>query len=121
MALWNGPRVGRHASQREGGKLVPRLCPKRKNQPQEDESLGPEARRSVPLGLRQQSRRAEFYRVAFRKKLYSTIDELQADLDAFLDDYNNNRPHQGRWCFGKTPMQTFYDSLELAREKLLVA
>jgi transposase InsO family protein len=63
----------------------------------------------------------EFYRVAFRKKLYSTIEELQADLDAFLDHYNNERPHQCRWCFGKTPMQTFTDSLQLAREKLLVA
>jgi transposase InsO family protein len=63
----------------------------------------------------------EFYRITFRKKLYSTIEELQADLDAFLDDYNNERPHQGRWCFGKTPMQTFTDSLQLAREKLLVA
>jgi transposase InsO family protein len=61
----------------------------------------------------------EFYRVAFRKKLYSTIEELQADLDQFLDHYNNERPHQGRWCFGKTPMQTFTDSLQLAREKLV--
>lgn len=59
----------------------------------------------------------EFYRVTFRKRLYGTLDELQADLDRFLDDYNMNRPHQGRWCFGKTPMQTFADSLALAKEK----
>jgi transposase InsO family protein len=59
----------------------------------------------------------EFYRVTFRKRLYATLDELQADLDRFLDDYNTNRPHQGRWCYGKTPMQTFLDSLELAKEK----
>ena len=26
----------------------------------------------------------EFYRIAFRKKIYHTIDELQADLDAWL-------------------------------------
>src|SRR6186713_1606426 len=51
----------------------------------------------------------EFYRVAFRKKIYRTIDELQADLDAWLQSYNEARPHQGRWCFGKTPMQTFLD------------
>jgi len=31
------------------------------------------------------------------------------------------RPHQGRWCYGKTPMQTFLDSVALAKEKLLVA
>src|SRR5262249_3676392 len=49
----------------------------------------------------------EFYRIAFRKKIYRTLDELQADLDAWLVEYNYRRPHQGRWCFGKTPMQTF--------------
>ena len=37
----------------------------------------------------------EFYRVAFRKKLYRRIDELQADLDAWIDEYNEERPHQG--------------------------
>jgi len=63
----------------------------------------------------------EFYRVAFRKKIYRTIDELQADLDAWLQTYNEARPHQGRWCFGKTPLQTFCDSLTLAKEKLMAA
>ena len=58
----------------------------------------------------------EFYRVAFRKKIYSAIEELQDDLDAWLVDYNERRPHQGRWCFGKTPMQTFLDALPLAKE-----
>jgi transposase InsO family protein len=63
----------------------------------------------------------EFYRVAFRKKLYRTLEELQADLDAWLAEYNERRPHQGRWCYGKTPMQTFLDSIPLAKEKNLVA
>ncbi len=63
----------------------------------------------------------EFYRIAFRKKIYATIDELQADLDAWMREYNAERPHQGRWCYGKTPMQTFLDSLELAKEKLFAA
>src|SRR5690242_18004282 len=63
----------------------------------------------------------EFYRVAFRKKIYRTIEELQTDLDAWLVDYNEQRPHQGRWCFGKTPMQTFLDALPLAKEKLMAA
>src|SRR5512132_2493808 len=61
----------------------------------------------------------EFYRIAFRKKLYRTIAELQADLDQWLLQYNEVRTHQGRWCYGKTPMQTFLDSLPMAREKLL--
>ena len=63
----------------------------------------------------------EFYRVAFRKKLYRSIAELQEDLDVWLVEYNNERPHQGRWCYGKTPMQTFIDTLPVAKEKLMQA
>jgi transposase InsO family protein len=63
----------------------------------------------------------EFYRVAFRKKIYTSLDELQVDLDAWLMEYNEARPHQGRECYGKTPMHTFLDSVPLAKEKLLVA
>jgi hypothetical protein len=36
-----------------------------------------------------------------------------------VDQYNNEREHQGRWCYGKTPMCTFLDSLELTREKFI--
>ena len=63
----------------------------------------------------------EFYRIAFRKKIYHTLDELQADLDTWLVEYNYRRPHQGRWCFGKTPMQTFLDAIPLARDKIIAA
>ena len=63
----------------------------------------------------------EFYRVAFRKKLYRSIDELQADLDSWIKEYNEVRPHQGRWCFGKTPMQTFLDALPMTKEKMIAA
>ena len=63
----------------------------------------------------------EFYRVAFRKKLYRSIDELQTDLDTWLAEFNLQRPHQGRWCFGKTPMQTFLDAKPIAQEKMIAA
>ena len=63
----------------------------------------------------------EFYRVAFRRKIYRSIAELQEDLDAWVVDYNEQRPHQGRWCFGKTPMQTFLDAKPLAQEKMIAA
>lgn len=63
----------------------------------------------------------EFYRVAFRKKVYRALDELQVDLDAWLQEYNEQRSHQGRWCYGKTPWQTFLDSVPLAKEKMLAA
>ncbi len=59
----------------------------------------------------------EFYRVAFRKRVYDAVETLQADLDAWMAAYNEQRTHQGRWCFGKTPMQTLLDSADLAREK----
>lgn len=63
----------------------------------------------------------EFYRVAFRKRVYSSVDELQADLDAWMGSYNETREHQGRWCFGKTPMATFLDAKPLAQEKMIAA
>ena len=63
----------------------------------------------------------EFYRVTFRKKLYHRLEELQADLDVWLKEYNEERTHQGRWCYGKTPMQTFLDSIPLAKEKMIAA
>ena len=61
----------------------------------------------------------EFYRIAFRKKIYNTLDELQADLDTWIKYYNEERTHSGKYCFGKTPMQTFLDSMPLVREKML--
>jgi hypothetical protein len=61
----------------------------------------------------------EFYAVAFRKKIYRSIDELQKDLDLWMDHYNQERTHSGKYCYGKTPMQTWNDSLDLAKEKLL--
>lgn len=61
----------------------------------------------------------EFYAIAFRKKLYQSIEELQKDLDEWLEYYNKTRTHSGKYCFGKTPLETFLDSLQMAKEKLL--
>jgi len=55
----------------------------------------------------------EFYQVAFRKKLYRTIEDIQADLDSFMEYYNRERTNQGRYCQGRTPLQTFLDGLKL--------
>ena len=62
---------------------------------------------------------SEFYQIAFRKKIYESIEMLQNDLDEWLREYNESRPHSGKYCYGKTPMQTFLDSLSLAKEKML--
>ena len=61
----------------------------------------------------------EFYSIAFRKKIYQSTEELQQDLDKWLEEYNKERPHTGKYCYGKTPYQTFIDSIELAKEKYL--
>ena len=61
----------------------------------------------------------EFYATAFRKKLYLGLDDLQTDLDDWLQEYNRTRTHSGKYCYGKTPIQTFLDSAHLAREKML--
>lgn len=59
----------------------------------------------------------EFYSVAFRKKVYTSLEELQIDLDLWMRKYNEFRPHSGRYCYGKTPMQTFLDAKHIAQEK----
>jgi Integrase core domain len=61
----------------------------------------------------------EFYSTAFRKKLYRGLDELQSDLDEWMGEYNRERSHSGKYCYGNTPMQTFLDSKHLAHEKML--
>lgn len=61
----------------------------------------------------------EFYQIAFRKKVYETIEQLQTDLDQWIENYNNERPHSGRYCYGKTPTETFQASLPIAKEKML--
>ena len=61
----------------------------------------------------------EFYAVTFRRKLYESLEQLQKDLDEWIDFYNRERPHSGRYCYGKTPMETFIESLPLAKQKLL--
>ena len=59
----------------------------------------------------------EFYQVTLRKKIYETIDDLQNDLDEWLQHYNNERTHQGKMCCGRTPIQTLADGKRLWKEK----
>ena len=61
----------------------------------------------------------EFYSIAFRKRLYDNLDQLQTDADAWIREYNEVRPHSGKYCFGKTPMQTFRDAKHLSDDKQL--
>ncbi len=59
----------------------------------------------------------EFFDTAMRKKIYTDLDDLQEDLDNWLHYYNHERPHSGKYCYGKTPIQTWQDSKKLVLEK----
>lgn len=61
----------------------------------------------------------EFYAVAFRKKIYSRLEELQEDVNKWLKEYNSERPHSGKYCYGKTPLQTFAEAKHIAQEKMI--
>ena len=61
----------------------------------------------------------EFYSIIFRKKVFTSVEELQADLNEWIDWYNTERTHSGKHCYGKTPWQTMLDSKHLALEKQL--
>ena len=59
----------------------------------------------------------EFYQVAFRKAVFETIDQLQKELDIWIEFYNTERTHQGKMCCGRTPMQTLIDGKTVWAEK----
>ncbi len=61
----------------------------------------------------------EFYRVTFRKKVYSDLETLQADLDESIHHYNHQRTHQGKRCQGRTPIATFMEGKKLFQQKNL--
>jgi transposase InsO family protein len=53
----------------------------------------------------------EFFSLAYRRKIYTSVEELQADLDEFMRHYNETRAHHGYRTQGRTPLQTFHDHL----------
>lgn len=61
----------------------------------------------------------EFYQVTFRKKIYTDLVSLQADLDDWLVYYNTERTHQGKMCCGRTPMATLEDGKQIWKEKFI--
>jgi len=61
----------------------------------------------------------EFYQVTLRKKIYQSVEQLQADLDEWLIKYNTERTHQGKICEGKTPMETLIDGKQIWKGKFL--
>lgn len=61
----------------------------------------------------------EFYQVTFRKKIYLSMEQLQADLDQWMAHYNDERTHQGKMCCGRTPAETFEDGKKIWLVKMI--
>ncbi|MEM6812754.1 MAG: IS481 family transposase [Pseudomonadota bacterium] len=61
----------------------------------------------------------EFYQPAFRRKVYKSIEELQTDLDQWIEKYNFDRTHSGKVCEGKTPYETLVEGKKVWEEKKL--
>jgi len=61
----------------------------------------------------------EFYQVTFRKHVYSSIEQLQSDLDDWLEKFNTDRTHQGKMCCGRTPLETMIDGKKIWQQKKL--
>ncbi|MFQ5861442.1 MAG: IS481 family transposase [Dehalococcoidia bacterium] len=59
----------------------------------------------------------EFFRRAFREKLYESIEALQKDLDRYLKFYNTERPHQGYRNMGKRPIDTVREFVKSSGKK----
>jgi len=61
----------------------------------------------------------EFYQITFRKNLYESVEQLQADLDEWLNHYNTERTHQGKMCCGRTPFETMIEGKQIWKEKFI--
>ena len=59
----------------------------------------------------------EFFREAFRKKLYESVEALQRDLDEWLYYYNRERPHQGYRNMGRRPIEKIDEYLQDVRKE----
>jgi transposase InsO family protein len=54
--------------------------------------------------------------IEHRTKWYESIEEMQTDLDAYLETDNRKRPHRGRGMDGRTPYTVFKAGLKDAKK-----
>ena len=47
----------------------------------------------------------ECWRPAFHRRAFTTLNQLRAEADAWLVDYNHRRPNHGDYMHGRTPAQ----------------
>lgn len=53
----------------------------------------------------------EHFRIEGGKTWYETVEQMQKDLNAYLNHYNRERTHPGRNMKGRVPYQAFIDGL----------
>lgn len=56
----------------------------------------------------------EFFKLAFLRKPYASLEELQADFDVWLLEYNTDRPHLGYRNMGRCPIETVQQFADLS-------
>jgi hypothetical protein len=52
-------------------------------------------------------------------KLYDLLESLQVDLDKWISEYNEQRTHTGKYCYERTPWETFKVTKEIALAKMV--
>lgn len=52
----------------------------------------------------------DFYQVMARQKTYASLDDLQKDLDLWVREFNQQKEFAGKYCYGRTPYQTFLET-----------
>lgn len=55
----------------------------------------------------------EHFRIKGRTTWYESVEQMQTDLDSYLEHYNTQLPHQGRMMEGQTPYSMFKKGLKL--------
>ena len=55
--------------------------------------------------------------VSLGRKLPPQVGQFWVAIN--IQTYNAERTHSGKYCYGKTPLQTFIDSAKLAYDKQL--
>ena len=59
----------------------------------------------------------EHLRIKGRTTWYETVEEMQKDLDVYLETYNQRRPHRGCGIEGRTPYEVFKAGISRKRTR----
>ncbi|CAJ1830617.1 IS481 family transposase ISAs19 [Aeromonas veronii] len=62
----------------------------------------------------------EHFRIKGRTTWYESVEQMQTDLDSYLEHYNTQRPHQGRMMEGQTPYCMFRKGLKLMPKEVRI-